>query len=102
MRLFEESLALHRALGDRRTTAGALHRLGRVVGGEGDLERATGLQREALALFSEMGDRVGAAECLEGIAAIPGERGQTERAATLLGVAAGRRAAIGAPKPAGG
>jgi predicted ATPase/class 3 adenylate cyclase len=59
--LFEEALALSRALGDRPGTGRALGNLGQVEWEQGNLPRAEALSEEALAIFRALGDTRGIA-----------------------------------------
>ena len=59
-----ESLRLFRALGDRRRTCWALHRLADVARDHGDYERAYTLYAEVRALAEQAGDRQSVADLL--------------------------------------
>jgi tetratricopeptide (TPR) repeat protein len=89
--LYEASLALRRALGDRGGIAAALYRLGTVAQAQGESARAAGLLGESLDLFQAMGDTSRMALCLEGLAGIAGVLGHAARAVRLVGTAAAWR-----------
>jgi tetratricopeptide (TPR) repeat protein len=57
IRLHEESLALRRALGDRRGIASSLNNLGLIASAREEYARATALMEESLAIGREMEDR---------------------------------------------
>jgi ATP/maltotriose-dependent transcriptional regulator MalT len=81
--LYEESLKLFRALGDKASTAMALSNLGEVAEDEGEYGRATACYQESLALYREVEEKEGIAIltcCMGSIARIQGDYG---RAATL-------------------
>jgi hypothetical protein len=85
--LYEECLALQRALGDMWGTASALINLGNVAYQQVDHGRAAPLLEEALLLGRNIGARAlvaGGMECLAWVAAA---RGQPHRAARLGGAA---------------
>ena len=62
--LYEESLAIHRKLGDRRDIGRLLGNLGLVSLGQGNLAASRTLIEESLATMRELGDRVGIANAL--------------------------------------
>jgi predicted ATPase/DNA-binding CsgD family transcriptional regulator len=62
--LYEQSLALHRELGNSRGTALVLNNLGVMAQFQGDNRRAVALLEESLALFRTMGDESGIAVSL--------------------------------------
>jgi tetratricopeptide (TPR) repeat protein len=84
--LFEESLALHRELGIRRSEAVALGNLGFVARHLGEVARAAELFGESIAIRHELGDEIGLAHSFLGLAGLLREMQDYERAATLLGV----------------
>ncbi len=55
--LFEESLSVSRALGDKRSMAWSLHYLGRVAWYQGDYAAARSLVEESLSISREFGDK---------------------------------------------
>ena len=65
--LLEESLALHRAAGDRRGEAAALDTMGAVAHYEADFARAFSHFERSLALVRESGDRAGVARTLNNL-----------------------------------
>jgi tetratricopeptide (TPR) repeat protein len=101
--LYEESLALFRELGDKRSVAIPLVNLGLVAQAQGEYERVRALYEESLALSREVGDKPGIAHGLEGLASTALEPGAAPAVgawgARLLGAADALRAAIGAPLP---
>jgi predicted ATPase/Tfp pilus assembly protein PilF len=93
--LFEEALALHRHLGERRGIAITLTGLGNVARGQGDYERATALFEEALALHRDLGDRRGIATALGNLGAVARYQGDYRRATTLYEEALARVRELG-------
>jgi predicted ATPase/class 3 adenylate cyclase len=66
--LYEQTLEIHRARGDRAAEANALYNIGFTWSAPGvDHERARELIGEALIAFREQGDRSGEAKCLWGL-----------------------------------
>jgi predicted ATPase len=62
---YQESLEIHRALGDRSGEANALYNIGFTYGAAGiDPVKATSLTNDAISIFRELGDRSGEAKCL--------------------------------------
>ena len=76
--LFEESLALFRAAGDRRGVTWATHSLGQVAWTEGELEQAAALHEEALTLARETGDRREVGLVLAGLGYVAVECGDVD------------------------
>ena len=67
-RLYEQTLQIHRAQGDRAMEANALYNMGFTYSvASQDHDRAQELIGEALAVFRELGDRSGEAKCLWGL-----------------------------------
>ena len=87
--LFEESLALYRALRQRRPYP--LFQLGRVAARQENLPSAHVFFKESLALFQELDDQRASATCLEGWASVVAKQGETVWAAQLWGAAEVRR-----------
>jgi tetratricopeptide (TPR) repeat protein len=83
--LWEESLPLIRAVGDRYGIAIVLFGLAFVAIEEGQPEDATPTLLEALELARELDYREGIAYFLEGAAAVAVSRSDPERSATILG-----------------
>jgi predicted ATPase/class 3 adenylate cyclase len=81
--LYEEGLALQRALGDTRGIAGSLGNLANVAFRHGDYGRVAGLYEESLALFREAGDRWGIAHTLDNLGTVARQQGNFERAVAL-------------------
>jgi non-specific serine/threonine protein kinase len=92
--LYEESLAIMRKLGDRRSIATSLNSLGGVARLEGKYELARSQYEQSLAINRELGDRSGVAKSLEGFAGLAAAQGQAVRAMQLAGAAATLRASV--------
>ncbi|MCW3053438.1 MAG: transcriptional regulator, LuxR family, partial [Chthonomonadales bacterium] len=92
-----EGLGLYQELGDRRGIAMSLNNLGGVACVQGDYGSARSYLVESLALWKEIGERRGMAYSLEAFADLAFRESDPIRAATLWGVAATLRAAIGSP-----
>jgi DNA-binding CsgD family transcriptional regulator len=84
--LFEESLALFRALGQRHFIATLLSSLGKAVARQEDLQTALACFRESLTLFEQMDDQRSMAVCLEGWARVLARRGDATWAAQVWGM----------------
>ncbi len=82
-RLFENSLALRRELGDPAGLLSSLSSLGAVFMQQGELERAETSFNEAMAIQKFLEDPVGIAESYNNLANIAHERGDLERARQL-------------------
>ncbi len=82
--MLEAGLAHWRELGDDRSIASTLWRLGIVAEDQGAYDRATALHEEALALFRAMDDRAGIAWVLNALGAVAYEQDDTVRAAGLF------------------
>jgi hypothetical protein len=95
--LHEESLALRRALGDRRGIASSLTSQGLVACMQGEYSRAATLIDEGLVLSRDIGARDLVAESLESLAWVAAAREQPERATRLGGAAGALREALAAP-----
>jgi tetratricopeptide (TPR) repeat protein len=80
---FEESLAISRALDDKRGIADALHFLGDVTARQGDRDRVLALYEESQAIYRELGDKAGIASILMGQAHLAFLQGEYERWAAL-------------------
>jgi len=94
-RLWEESLALCRALDDRWGTASLLSHLGELVSNVSDAVEATRMLRESLALRRRLGDQRGIADALEHLQGIAIFEGRLEESQSLLNEAMEIRANIG-------
>jgi predicted ATPase/DNA-binding CsgD family transcriptional regulator len=81
--LFEESLALQRALGNRSGVAAAVANLGNIAFDFADYDRAVGLFQESLELYRSAGNRDGIALALNNVAIAHRELGHLERAVAL-------------------
>ncbi|MBV9279724.1 MAG: tetratricopeptide repeat protein [Chloroflexi bacterium] len=81
--LYEEALALWRALGDTRGVAESLGNLGNVMVHEGKYGQAAALHEEALALFRSLGHEEGVAQNLANLGAEAYMQGEYGRAAAL-------------------
>ena len=93
--LYEESLAVFRALGAKGGVASVLHNLGYLAAYQDALDDAARQFRDSLTLFRALGDRHGIAECLIGLAGVAVSAGEAERAARLFGAAEAQLAALG-------
>ncbi len=94
-RLFEESLALRRALGDRQGAAASLSNLGNVALRQGECERATVLCEEALALQRAMGDAWGITSTTQNLGNAALRQGNYGRATALFEEALSARRTLG-------
>jgi len=83
-RLWDRSLALYRALGDRWGEANVLSHLGELAQNEGDYVRADQLYEESLVLRRSLGDQKGIADALMGLGSGAAMQGQLERAERLM------------------
>jgi tetratricopeptide (TPR) repeat protein len=83
-RLFEQSLALYRALGDRWGMANVLRALGSVALNAGDYGRAKQLYEESLAIRRALGDRWGTANSLQGLGRVALPLGEIESGERLV------------------
>jgi non-specific serine/threonine protein kinase len=81
--LYDESLAIRRALGDRHGAAWSLNSSGVLARDRGDDERARALYEESLALFRALGDTWGVGLVLNNLARIARDLEDWERAAAL-------------------
>jgi len=95
--LHEETIGLCQAQGDSWVLAWALFSLGLEILREGDLPRATDLEKESLRRHLVLDHWFGAASCIEALAWLAGSQGRAARAATLLGAAEALRQSIPAP-----
>jgi predicted ATPase/class 3 adenylate cyclase len=91
----EESLALCRELGDRRSAAMALFVLGVTELRRGHLERGATLLEEGAQISGELGDRLGTPYFAEGLAKLSAMRSRPVRAARLWGAAEALREQMG-------
>lgn len=94
--LYHESVAVHRALGDRRGIALELHNLGNVALLTGNIEAAAERFRESLELAAELKNARLIGYCLLGLAHVAADRGEWPRVARLLGASAATLASAGA------
>jgi predicted ATPase len=95
--LYQESLALLRAVGDPSFTAVVLHNLGQVACNQGNLEQASAYQRESLNLAVASADYRILASSLEGLAGVSAGQARPVAAARLLGAAKALRQRHGVP-----
>src|SRR5260370_2240610 len=93
----EESLCVHRELGDRSGIALSLSNLGHVALNQGDHPAARALYEESMAISREIGQQWGIPYSLEGLAAVVASQRDPLRAARIWGASERSRAAIGAP-----
>jgi hypothetical protein len=96
---WEAALDLHDWVGLAFGRPFGLWGLGHLALAEGDVPLAARLQTASLSDAVERGDRDAVATALEGLAAAELARDAPIRAARLLGAAATRRRAMGAPEP---
>nr|MDP9478888.1 LuxR C-terminal-related transcriptional regulator [Actinomycetota bacterium] len=92
---FEQSLALHRGLDDKRSVALTLNNLGAIVRCGDEPQRAAHLYRESLELAREIGDDWLTVGILVAIGCFLVEQGRLEEAARVLGAADRSRQEIG-------
>ncbi len=78
--LGEESYALAREIGDRRTMAEALHNLANVAADRSDFARAIALHEQNLALWRDLGDKARMASSLNNLGRIAYYRGDAAQA----------------------
>ena len=95
---YEESLALFRALGDRRGIADALSNLGTVAFQQGEHGRAAALHEEALALRRASGDRRGVATSLNNLGVVAQTVSEYGRAAMYFEETLGLYRELGAAR----
>ncbi len=81
---FEESLSIHRALGDKAGVAESLHGLGRAAWRKGDFERAAGFYEEALVFRKDLGATNIIPLVLNSLATLAMATGDLPKAASLL------------------
>jgi predicted ATPase/DNA-binding XRE family transcriptional regulator/Tfp pilus assembly protein PilF len=81
--LYEQGLAIYRALGDKRGMARALVRLGAAANEQGDFDKADLYYRESLDLFRATDDKVSIAGILNNLGNQEILRGNVEQAAAL-------------------
>ena len=93
--LYEEALALFRALGDGQGVAGSLTNLGIVADRQGNYAQAAALFEAAVVLARERGDTLQIAKTLGNLAAACGRQGDTEREEALLSEALALFRALG-------
>jgi len=90
-RLFEEALAVARAVPDKGAMAEALHERGELARAGHDFKRAAALHTEALELRRYIGDLPGIAASLEAVAGLSAASSRYDHAARLLGAARAQR-----------
>jgi len=83
LELYEQSLALYRALGDESGESHMLHRIAVDALNRGDIARARALADEGLEFSERLGDRKGAALALSTLAGVADAEGERERAIAL-------------------
>jgi predicted ATPase/class 3 adenylate cyclase/Tfp pilus assembly protein PilF len=79
-RLFQQSLALRRELGDKRGVAASLNNLANIAHEEGDLLTSRSLHEESLALKRELGDKRGMGYSLHNMGNVAHRQGDYEAA----------------------
>jgi predicted ATPase/DNA-binding XRE family transcriptional regulator len=82
-RLFEEGLALRRALGDKKGIAASLNSLGTIAWNTGDYATARSLYAESLAVRQELGNKQAIAGSLNNLAAVTRHLGEPDEARRL-------------------
>nr|WP_240778043.1 LuxR C-terminal-related transcriptional regulator [Nonomuraea basaltis] len=93
----EECLSVCEAYGEGWHKAYTMMALGVEVWRQGDLRRATELERESLAFNRSLGDRLGVGITVEVLAWIAAAQNLHERAARLLGILQSVWSSVGAP-----
>ncbi len=83
-RLYEQSLALFRGLGDRYGAAKALYALGEVAWHLGAYDEAQQWHEESLAIRQALGDQRGIANSLRGLSTIARYQGRLEESGRLI------------------
>ena len=96
LRLYEESFAEFRRIGDRRCTASTYKNLAVIAAARGEHGRSAAMLLDAVRLRYELGDYAGLAECFEALAGDLATVGRFADAVTLLAAARQRRRASGA------
>jgi hypothetical protein len=96
--LTEESVALHRELGNRGGVSMGLYNLGWIALLQDDLGRAADLYGESLSLSWDTGLNPLVQSALEGFACVAAVGGETERAAQLWGAAQALHERKGIPR----
>lgn len=81
--LYQEALAMKRALGDTAGIAGSLNSLGLIARLQGDSERSLALCGESLALYRQLGDKQNISFALNNLGLAAGDQGDYARAAAL-------------------
>jgi non-specific serine/threonine protein kinase len=92
---FEESLALHRELGDRVGSADCLVQIGWLLITRGELERATSVSQEGLALAEGLGEARTASLALATLGDAAFAEGNYDRASELYGESLDLRRQVG-------
>jgi tetratricopeptide (TPR) repeat protein len=82
--LWEESLIVHRKLGDRRGMAASLHHLGRAIRDQSDQEAGRRLIEEGVAICRELGSQSLLASSLNSLAILHWRRGEYDTARSLF------------------
>jgi DNA-binding CsgD family transcriptional regulator/tetratricopeptide (TPR) repeat protein len=100
MRLFEESAALFRRVGDKPGLALALGGVGGTALQQGDVERATALLEESLRIYRELGDKWGISATLVHPGIISLNKGDFARAARYFEEALAVSREVGTRLPA--
>lgn len=80
----EQSVALHRELGDPLHLADALGALGTSLSFQGEAERASPILEECLQLYRELGNELAVSECLNLLADVQQRRGDPQGSIPLL------------------
>jgi tetratricopeptide (TPR) repeat protein len=96
-KLYEQSLAAFRELGDPWGIAGALEDLGTLSREQGEFKKAGEALKESLEIFLGLEHKRGVARLLEAFAGLAAAEREPERALRLAGAAAALRQSVGAP-----
>ncbi|HXE72969.1 MAG TPA: CHAT domain-containing protein [Candidatus Nitrosotenuis sp.] len=84
-RAFQESLEIHRALGDNHMQAAILQQLAELAAGAGSLQESLGLYRQAASLYEQVKDRPSLGRALEGAAQVYRRLGRGAEALQAVG-----------------
>ena len=93
----EQSLALHRKLGNKEGIATSLHYMGHAAFLQGDYETARAFYEQSLTMRKELEGKSGIVLSLEAFARLTVTTQQPKRAARLWGAAEAMRQATGSP-----
>jgi len=97
--LYERSLSMFRAAGDKWGIAGCLADLGNLARDDGDYAQAQMHYAESMKFSQELGQKRGIARLLDSLACSAAKQSRPERALRLAGAAAAMRRGLGAQLP---